>query len=379
MQISIKLRIAVAMLLLAALLVLIGSLGVVGMTSSNDANRDTYSVKLPGATDIGDAEISLQRERAALFRGALNPASPDLRNIITHSRDYRTEARQTLARFMALPRSAEEATLAQELMARRTAMDAGLDAFADALLSGNADQVMKTAVANNDLYAAYHDTSARLRKLQYSSAKASFESQEQSFSTFRLVSLASVLVGLVTAVASFLSLRSAISRPLGIALDHFDHIAQGDLTHQMHVSSNDEMGQLLRGVKRMQERLLDTVRSVRTSSETIASATRQMAAGNADLSSRTEEQAASLQQTAASIEELTSTVKHNAENAQQASQLAATSRQVSGEGREIVGQVVDTMSEIGESSEKIADITNIIEGIAFQTKIRARRAMPYPA
>jgi Tar ligand binding domain homologue len=54
--ISIKLRIAVAVLLLAALLVLTGSLGIAGMTSSNDANRDTFSVKLPGATDIGDAE-----------------------------------------------------------------------------------------------------------------------------------------------------------------------------------------------------------------------------------------------------------------------------------------------------------------------------------
>jgi methyl-accepting chemotaxis protein I, serine sensor receptor len=374
MRISIKSRLALAMGLLSVLLLIIGGLGIAGMTSSNNANRETFSDQLPSATYIGDAEIDLQRERAALFRAALNPSTPDLRGIITHSRDYRTEARAALDNYMKLPRTPEEDQLARDVMQRRNAMDEGLDAFGNSLLGGDSAQIMQTTLSNNDLYAAYHDASAKLRAYQYTSAKESFDAQEHTFALFRIITIVAIALGLITAIWSFASLRGAISRPLSDALSHFDQIAQGDLTRSIHVKSHDEMGQLLQGVANMQERLLHTVRNVRNGSEAIATATRQMAAGNVDLSARTEEQAASLQETAASMEELTSTVKHNADNAQQASQLAATARHVTVEGNQIVGQVVDTMTGIGDSSGKIAEITSIIEGIAFQTNILALNA-----
>ncbi|HEY4351039.1 MAG TPA: Tar ligand binding domain-containing protein, partial [Paraburkholderia sp.] len=174
MHVSIKSRLALAMALLSVLLLVIGGLGIAGMTNANDANRDTYSDKLPGATDIGDAEIDLQRERSALFRAALNPAAADLRGIITHSRDYRTEARAALDSYMKLPRTPEEDQLARDMMERRKAMDAGLDAFGDALLGGESAQIMKAALSNNDLYAAYHNASAKLRAYQYAAAKDNF-------------------------------------------------------------------------------------------------------------------------------------------------------------------------------------------------------------
>ena len=74
------------------------------------------------------------------------------------------------------------------------------------------------------------------------------------------------------------------------------------------------------------------------------------------------------------MEELTSTVKQNAENAQQASALAANASEVAHKGSTVVGQVVDTMTDINQSSTKIAKITGIIEGIAFQTNILALNA-----
>ncbi|MDF6842525.1 methyl-accepting chemotaxis protein, partial [Escherichia coli] len=94
----------------------------------------------------------------------------------------------------------------------------------------------------------------------------------------------------------------------------------------------------------------------------------------ADLSQRTEAQASSLQETAASMEELTSTVKQNAENAQHATALASTASEVALKGSTVVSQVVTTMQDISDRSSKIADITGIIEGIAFQTNILALNA-----
>jgi methyl-accepting chemotaxis protein-1 (serine sensor receptor) len=374
MSITIKLRLAASMALLSVLLLVIGGVGLAGMTRSNDANRDTYSVKLPGATDVGDAEINLQRERAALFRAALDPKAPGIDGIISHSRDYRTEAGKLLDNYMALPHSAREQELAHDLLERRTAMNKGLDDFADALRSGDGAQAMQAALTNNDLYAAYHDSSEKLRQFQYSAAKQSFDKQEHSFDVFRAVCIAAIVIGMLTALVSYVTLRRAIAGPLGHALEHFAHMAEGDLTHRVEARSRDEMGQLLSGIGTMQTRLVTTVKAVHRGSEAIASATREVAAGNTDLSSRTEEQAASLQETAASMEQLTSTVKHNADSARQASQLASTARQVSGEGNELMEQVVTTMTEIGDSSNKIAEITSIIEGIAFQTNILALNA-----
>ena len=92
------------------------------------------------------------------------------------------------------------------------------------------------------------------------------------------------------------------------------------------------------------------------------------------MSRRTESQAASLEQTASSTEELTNTVRNNADNATKASQLAKNSSEVADRGGRVVSEVVTTMGAIAESSSKIAEIINVIDGIAFQTNILALNA-----
>ena len=95
---------------------------------------------------------------------------------------------------------------------------------------------------------------------------------------------------------------------------------------------------------------------------------------NNDLSKRTEEEASSLEETASSIEELASTVKLNAENAQHANKLAAEASASATRGGEAVAKVVQTMSGITENNREIADITTLIDGIAFQTNLLALNA-----
>jgi methyl-accepting chemotaxis protein len=74
------------------------------------------------------------------------------------------------------------------------------------------------------------------------------------------------------------------------------------------------------------------------------------------------------------MEQLGTTVQHNADNAQQANQLALNASEVASTGGEVVAQVVGTMREINQSSQKIADIIAVIDGIAFQTNILALNA-----
>ena len=81
-----------------------------------------------------------------------------------------------------------------------------------------------------------------------------------------------------------------------------------------------------------------------------------------------------LEETAASMEQLTATVKQNAENARQASHLALSASETAQRGGKVVDNVVQTMRDISTSSQKIADIISVIDGIAFQTNILALNA-----
>ena len=178
--------------------------------------------------------------------------------------------------------------------------------------------------------------------------------------------IAAVVIGIV--------ITRSITRPLDQAVQVATDVAAGDLSTRIEVHSSDETGRLLAALKAMQESLAKVVGGVRTSAESVASASAQIAQGNSDLSSRTESQASALEETAASMEELGSTVKQNADHAQTANQLAQDAAGVALEGFQAVTQVVDTMKGISDSSKKIADIITVIDGIAFQTNILALNA-----
>jgi methyl-accepting chemotaxis protein len=175
------------------------------------------------------------------------------------------------------------------------------------------------------------------------------------------------------ALVAWLVTRS-ITVPLREAVAMARVVADGDLRTRVTSHRKDETGDLLRAMDVMNEHLATVVQHVRDGSENIATGSGEIASGNLDLSMRTEQQAASLQQTAASMEELRATVRNNSDTAVQASAMAEGASIAAGKGGEVVGQVVSTMEAIAVSSRRIADITGVIDGIAFQTNILALNA-----
>ncbi|AWH26777.1 methyl-accepting chemotaxis protein [Stenotrophomonas sp. YAU14D1_LEIMI4_1] len=100
----------------------------------------------------------------------------------------------------------------------------------------------------------------------------------------------------------------------------------------------------------------------------------EIVSGHHDLSQRTEQQAANLEETAASLHELTDTVGRNADAAGRADALVQGAAAVAARGGQAVGEVVATMHGISAASRRIGDITQLIDGIAFQTNILALNA-----
>jgi methyl-accepting chemotaxis protein len=183
--------------------------------------------------------------------------------------------------------------------------------------------------------------------------------------------LMAVLLGLGLAVSR--SLLAQIGGEPTYASEAARRIAAGDLTVDVQVKVGDTSS-MLHAVRSMRDGLAGLVQDVRKGSESVATASAEIARGNQDLSQRTERQASALQQTAASMEQLGSTVRHTAENARQADELAKSASAVATQGGQVVAQLVQTMLGIHTSSQKIADIIAVVDGIAFQTNILALNA-----
>jgi len=200
------------------------------------------------------------------------------------------------------------------------------------------------------------------------------EDSNSSFSQAIWVLVSVLIAVLVVIVAVWLGIKQALISPLTRLIDNIRHIASGDLVKRIEVQGANEMGELADSLRHMQGELVRTVGDVRNGANAIYSGASEIAMGNNDLSSRTEQQAASLEETAASMEQLTATVKQNAENARQASHLALSASETAQKGGKVVDNVVQTMRDIAGSSQKIADIISVIDGIAFQTNILALNA-----
>jgi len=181
--------------------------------------------------------------------------------------------------------------------------------------------------------------------------------------------------GFIANVASGMNeMLDAIVQPIGEVKRVVGDLANGDLHSRMKGNFEGEFAELDSSLQQAMLKLEEIVGNIRDSSGAIASGAEEISKGNSTLSSRTESQAASLEETAASMEEMTATVRQNADNASQANELAANAKVLAENGGEISTKVVRSMSEISNSSNKIAEIIGVIDEIAFQTNLLALNA-----
>ncbi|MCR5881998.1 methyl-accepting chemotaxis protein [Rhizobacter sp. J219] len=174
-------------------------------------------------------------------------------------------------------------------------------------------------------------------------------------------------------VATSLAARH-VRRPLARLRNAARRMAAGDLRQQIEVGGCGIVGELQAALAQLNVNLQSLVGDARGEVARMQQSIVEIADGNHELSSRTESQASSLQQTAASMEEITGTVRQSAESAQQATALAEAAARVTESSRDAVQRMSGTMKGISESSRRIADISGVIDSIAFQTNLLALNA-----
>jgi methyl-accepting chemotaxis protein len=170
-------------------------------------------------------------------------------------------------------------------------------------------------------------------------------------------------------------IRRSAARELGgdpaVARTILAAVAEGNLATTVPDAPD---GSLMHSVRRLVDAMGNALGSIQDAAKNLATATQEIAQGNTDLAHRTELSASGLQRTAHSMSDLTDTVRKNADNAHTAAQLTSGASDAAGKAGRVVADVVSTMNAISASSTRIADITGVIDGIAFQTNILALNA-----
>ncbi|WP_336792289.1 methyl-accepting chemotaxis protein [Pantoea anthophila] len=378
-----KIRVVTSLLLVLLVFGLLQAISGSVFYSALSHDKQSFAVSQLAAKNteaLNDAYLSLNQSRVLLTRVQLRFATSklegktaDVAGLFEESKGFQQSAEGFYRLFKEIPDTPGQNQQLNSQLDQRYADYAGaLGAMQTALQAGDLTAAGKIPVAPSQsafltLYREWRADQNRLASLGAEANSAAYSRMMWILGTILVAVLAVILL-------CWSGLRKIVLTPLNESIDHIRHIAGGDLTHTIVVEGRNEMTQLAASLHEMQQSLVRTVSQVRDGSDAIFTGASEISAGNNDLSARTEQQAASLEQTAASMEQLTATVKQNAENARQASQLALSASQTAEKGGSVVDGVVKTMSEIAGSSKKIADITSVIDGIAFQTNILALNA-----
>lgn len=161
--------------------------------------------------------------------------------------------------------------------------------------------------------------------------------------------------------------RKYVEEPLSQGVDISNNMANGDLTMDIHVSSKDELGQLLSSMKNMLGKLKQVVVEVKNATDNVATGSQEMSSASDQMAQGATEQAASVEEVSSSMEEMAGSIKQNADNAQQTEKIAMRTAEDAAKGGEAVVKTVSAMKEI-------ADKISIIEEIARQTNMLALNA-----
>jgi methyl-accepting chemotaxis protein len=180
----------------------------------------------------------------------------------------------------------------------------------------------------------------------------------------------SLLIGAGSAAWIALSISRALGRAVGLA----GAVASGDLNQTINVSSNDEIGDLVKALNTMVAKLRQIVTEALTAASNVSAGSQELSASAEQLSQGATEQASSAEEASSSMEEMAANVKQNADNANQTEKIAAQSAKDAEASGAAVGRAVHAMQTIAEKITIVQEIARQTDLLALNAAVEAARA-----
>lgn len=381
---NMTLRMSWTLVLLSFLLMLLvlSGTGLYAVNHSQQSLEQLTNVNVNQQATLNRTNSTLQSARlgmAQLYEELVEPQtalSPEERQQrATELQSSLNTAQEVFSSFLALPANpSHQAVIAPIAASFDTLLEEHLLQQVTALQQGDATAYREQRDAAYQAYTAfYQDAIGFFHRVEEEGNErlANFDFVID-LSTITIITV--FIIALMVTVVVYWGVGANLIRPMHRITDHFQSMAEGDLSRDVETRGRNEIGVLFAALRHMQQSLLGTVTTVRESSSEVFTSAQEIAKSNQDLAARTERQSASLTETASSIEEMTSTMERNSENTTQARQVARDAAHSAEQGGSVVNEVISHMHNIRESSQKITDIIKLIDSIAFQTNILALNA-----
>ena len=168
--------------------------------------------------------------------------------------------------------------------------------------------------------------------------------------------------------------RQELEQKVSVLMQVVTAAANGDLTREIGVQGEDDMGRLAAGMRKMLADLRTVIGQVVEAANQQNEGARTIAESSANLSEGAQTQAASVEQMTASVEQLIGSIEVISKNASDSKKQAEETSGLAKGGGSAVTEAVNAMSLIQKSSEQINDIIQVISEIASQTNLLALNA-----
>ncbi|MDE1545688.1 methyl-accepting chemotaxis protein [Dechloromonas agitata] len=381
-----------------ALMLLVGVIGLRGVSESNVSLQTLYQEKQIPSNLASKMMFLLSDNRSQIMLGLQHdPANPSAR-LHDHPLDLhvdntlknRQEINAALEELKKHPLSEQEQALFAKFSATRERYSSeGINVARRLLKEGKyleANELLLLKI--NPLYAEMkRDGEALISELSRSAAET-HQAAEARYATIRNLTIGSLLGALLLGGIGGWLLTRSITRPLHRAIGHFERIAEGKLTDEIDIEGRDETGLLLCNLATMQVMLKAMLDNINAASRAIDQRCQQLETQMQQVAEQSEQQQASVEGVAAATEEFSQSVQEVAANVQETAAAARDSQAKVSQSNTNINQsmlattrVVEavqasnsTIDQLNRSIAKIGDITGVIADIASQTNLLALNA-----
>ncbi|KAA0982995.1 methyl-accepting chemotaxis protein [Pseudomonas sp. ANT_J12] len=375
--------------LIAIMMMILGGYSLTQMNAIAKLGQDVANSDVPSLVKLSEFSYIIQRQRN-LNQQLSNTYDADLQeNLIKELAVLQQMTRDTQHDYTPFISSAAERSSYDTLVKQQLHYEK-LEGQLIRLSRDGAREAVAALIGGTllDSYTASSDLINAMISINADQSKVAAKTNAEQFGITVKATIALLLLSTAMTLLCAWRLTISITRPINLALEVADEIAQGNLTRTISVEGKDEAARLLAAMQKMQGTLRETLQKITNSATQLGGATAELDCVTAESAHGITQQTLEIQQAATAVTQMTSAVEEVSRNATSTSLASQNALRSAEEGCVLVGETLvaiesmsqdvqgaaDLITALAVESQDIGRVLEVIRGLADQTNLLALNA-----